>query len=135
MLGGLFVVSLIVTIIQLIKEACEPTIPAENWSNKELIHEDRMSGISDKEFYKNLVDGKYILKETYPEPPRNERGKIIIQNSLLYEEDCRNFDASQVRKWVRQGKYNLTPEELKKERERLKKRTEYMYSLTANRRK
>lgn len=135
MLGGLFVVSLIITIVQLIKEACEPTIPAENWSNRELINKDRMSGISDKEFYKNLADGKYILKETYPEPPKNKQGKIIIQNSLLYEEDCRNYEPLQVKKWIEQGKYNLTPEELEKERERLKKRTEYMYSLSANKKK
>ena len=31
-MGGLFIVSLVLTCIQLIKEACEPVIPAENWA-------------------------------------------------------------------------------------------------------
>lgn len=135
MLGGLFVVSLIITIVQLIKESCEPTIPAENWGNKELIRKDRIRGVPDEEFYENLADGKYILKETYPEPHRDERGRVIIENSKLYKEDCINYDAVQVRKWVKQGKYNLAPEELKKEYERLKKEMEYLYSLTASRKK
>lgn len=37
---GIF--SILGTCLQGIKEACEPTIPAENWSNKELIHQDRV---------------------------------------------------------------------------------------------
>ena len=47
-------------IIDIIKEACEPTIPAENWKNSKLIHEDTFSNqISSKEFQKNLRNGKY----------------------------------------------------------------------------
>ena len=32
-------------------------------------------------------------------------------------------------KWVKQGKYNLTPEELNKEEERIKKKFDYLYNL------
>lgn len=130
MLGGLFVFSLIGTITQAIKEACEPVIPAKNWANKKLIYEDRMNGILDKQFNKNLVNGKYKLTEVYPEPHRDSvSGKIIVENSLLYHEDVAKYGAYQAQQWVRQGKYNLTPEELKKEEERIKKKFEYLYSL------
>ena len=60
MLGLLFVVSLVVTIYQIIKEASAPTIPAENWANKELIYKE-ITELSEKEFSKNLANGKYRL--------------------------------------------------------------------------
>ena len=129
MLHGLFIASIIGTCVQVIKEVCEPTIPAENWTNKELIHKDRMDGISEKEFSKNLANGKYKLVENYPEPHRDKDGKIIIENSLLYNNDLKKYGAVQTMKWVKQGKYNLTPEELKKEEERIKKEYDYLYSL------
>lgn len=129
MLDGLFIASLIGTIYQAIKEACQPTIPAENWANKELIHQDRMNNISEKEFARNLANGKYKATETYPEPHRMEDGRIIIENYKLYREDVRKYGVPQAHKWMRQGKYNLTPEELKKEEERFKKEMEYLYSL------
>ena len=130
MLDLLFIVSLIGTVTQVIKEAYQPVIPAENWANKELINKDRVSGISEKEFSKNLANGKYKLVETYPEPHKDPvNGKIIIENSLLYKEDVRKYGAVQAQKWVKQGKYNLTPEELKKEEERIKKEFERLYKL------
>lgn len=129
MLHGLFIASIIGTCVQIIKEICEPTIPAENWTNKELIHKDRMSGISEKEFYKNLANEKYKLVENYPEPHRDKYGKIIIENCLLYDKDLKEYGSVQTMKWVKQGKYNLTPEELKKEEERIKKKYDYLYSL------
>lgn len=129
MLDGLFIASLIGTCVQLIKEKCQPTIPAENWGNKELINKDRMNGISEKEFDRNLANGKYRLVENYPEPHRDENGKIIIENSLSYDKDLKEYGAYQTMQWVRQGKYNLTPEELEKEHERIKKKFERLYSL------
>lgn len=129
MLHGLFIASLLCTGYQMIKEACEPTIPAENWANKELIHKDRMSGISEKEFSKNLANGKYKLTTTHPEPHRDKDGKIIIENNLLYKEDVKKHGAYQALQWAKQGKYNLTPEELEKEHERIEKEFEYLYSL------
>jgi hypothetical protein len=57
----LFVASIIGSIVQIVKEACTPTIPAENWANKELIHRDRMSGMSEKEILRNVDKGRYRL--------------------------------------------------------------------------
>ena len=126
----LFIVSLIGTGVQAIKEACEPTIPAENWANKELYHKDMMNGIPIEQRMKNLKNGKYKLVENYPEPHRDPvSGKIVIENCKLYHEDVKNYGAYKAQQWVKQGKYNLTPEELKKERERIKAEMEYLYSL------
>ena len=130
MLDGLFITSLIGTCYQIIKEACEPTIPAENWANKELIQKDRASGISEKQFSKNLANGKYKLTQTYPEPHRDKAtGKIIIENCTLYREDVNKYGAYQAQQWVKQGKYNLTPAELERERERHRKKWEDIYKL------
>lgn len=129
MLDGLFIASLIETVVQVIQEARQQVIPAENWANKELIYQDRLKNISEKEFSRNLANGKYKLTETYPEPHRMEDGRIIIENCKLYNEDVRKYGAYQAHKWVKQGKYNLTPEELEKERERHKKEMEHLYSL------
>lgn len=125
----LFIASLIGTGLQAIKEVKEPVIPEENWANKELYHKDMMNGVSVEERMKNLANGKYKLTEVHPEPHRDKNGKIIIENNLLYKEDLRKYGAYQTYKWVEQGKYNLTPEELKKENERIKKQMEYLYSL------
>lgn len=126
-LFGLF--SIIGAGFQLIKEACEPTIPAENWANKELINKDRMSGISEREFSRNLANGKYKLTETYPEPHRDANGKIIIENCRLYNEDVKNYGAVQAQTWVKQGKYNLTPEDLEKEREYYEEKWKKLYEM------
>ena len=130
MFDGLFIASLIGTLFQGVKEKLEPTIPAENWANKELYHQDIMNGVSVEQRMKNLKNGKYKLMHAYPEPHRDAvSGKIIIENGSLYREDVKNYGAYQTQQWVKQGKYNLTPEELEKERERIKKRYEYLYKL------
>lgn len=130
MFGLLGAVSLVCTCYQLIKEACEPTVPAENWANQDLYYQDMMNGVSIEQRMENVRNGKYKLTETYPEPHRDAKtGKIIIENSLLYEEDCKKYGEYQASQWVKQGKYNLTPEELAKEEERIRKHFEYLYSL------
>ena len=129
MLKGLFLFSLFHACKQIIKETCAPTIPAENWANKDLIHQDRMNGISEKEFSRNLANGKYRLTETYPEPHRMADGRIIIENYELYKEDCRKYGVPQAHKWMRQGKYNLTPEEVAEREKRFKEEMEHLYSL------
>ena len=88
-----------------------------------------MSGLSNKELTKNLRNGKYKVIESYPEPHKDENGKIIIENSLLYKQGIKEHGVHQAHKWAEQGKYNLDPEELKKEEERVKASIEYMYSL------
>ena len=129
MLHGLFIASLIGTAVQGIKEAFTPTIPAENWGNKELQYQDRMNGMSEKEIIKNAERGRYIVTEKYPEPHRNERGQIMIENCQLWNEDLSKYGSVQTMKWAKQGKYNLEGEALKKEQERIKKRTEKLMNL------
>lgn len=121
----LFITSIIGSCIEVIKGYFEPTIPAENWGNKELYYEDLKKGVPIKQRMKNLENGKYKSTETYPEPHKDPvSGKIVIENCLLYDNDLREYGAAQTMKWVKQGKYNLSPEELKKENERLKKKYE-----------
>ena len=55
-------------------------------------------------------------KPKHPEPHRNKEGKIVIENCKLYNEDIKNHDPYQVSQWIKQGKYNLEPEELEKAR-------------------
>lgn len=129
MLDGLFIASVLGTVAQVLKEARQKEVPAENWANKELYHKDMMDGVPVEQRMKNLENGKYKLTEQHPEPHRATDGRIIIENNLLYQEDLKRYGAYQTYKWVEQGKYNLTPEELKKEHERIKKKYEYLYSL------
>ncbi len=129
MFDGLFIASIIGTVYQGVKEALTPTIPAENWANKALYHQDLMNGVSAEQRMKNLKNGKYKLTEKYPEPHRDSNGKIIIENSQLYYDDVNNYGAYQAQQWVKQGKYNLSPEELKKEYERINKKFDYMNKL------
>ena len=128
MFGLLFAVSAVVTIVQLIKELITKPIPAENWANKELYNKDVINGVPIKQRMKNLENGKYKIANScinydnivHVEPHRDPvSGKIIIENSSLYYEDINKYGAYQAQQWVKQGKYNLTPEELKKKMEYL----------------
>lgn len=121
MLHGLFIASLICSMVQGVKDALTPTIPAENWANKELQHQDRMNGMSEKEILKNAERGRYIVTTKYPEPHRNEHGQIMIENCKLWNEDLIKYGSVQAMKWAKQGKYNLEGEALKKEQERIEK--------------
>lgn len=133
MFDGLFIASLIGTLFQGVKEAMQPTITAEQWGNKDLIRKDIMNGVSAEQRIKNAQNGKYIVREKHPEPHRNKRGQIVIENGLLYKEDLKNYGAYQTMQWVKQGKYNLSPEELKKEEERIKKHLKHLCDLSARR--
>lgn len=113
-----------------IKEKLHPTIPAENWANKDLYYEDMAKGVSPEQLTKNLANGKYKVTKVYPEPHRNpETGKIVIENDKLYKEDVKMYGVSKAREWMYQGKYNLTPEELKKREEEIRKEWDNLYSL------
>lgn len=127
----LFIVSVVGSIVQMVKEASTPIIPAENWANKELYNQDIMNGVPIEQRLKNLENGKYKLTGKYnPEPHRDiADGKIVIENCSLYNSDLMEYGAVQTMQWVQQGKYNLAPEELKKERERINAKYEYLYKL------
>lgn len=113
-----------------IKEKLHPTISAENWANKDLYYEDMAKGVSPEQLTKNLANGKYKVDDVYPEPHRDSKtGKIVIENDKLYKEDVYKYGAYQARKWMCQGKYNLTPEELVKRRAEIDKEWEDLYNL------
>lgn len=126
----LFITSIIGTAVQAIKEACTPTIPAENFANKDLYYNDIISGVPVEKCIKNLENGKYKINDFYEEPHRDPvSGHIIIENELLYYEDVDKYGAYKAQQWVNQGKYNLTPEELKKEINRVKLKYENIGKL------
>jgi hypothetical protein len=130
MFGLLFALSIVGTVAQIVNEAFSKPVPAENWANKELYHEDIMNGVSIEQRMKNLDNGRYKMQNAYPEPHRDPvSGKIVIENSRLYYEDIEKYGASKAQQWMKQGRYNLEPEELKKEEERIKERYKYLYKL------
>lgn len=133
MLHGLFIVSLVGNVVQAAKEAFAKPVPAENWANKDLYYKDMMNGVSAEQLVKNLENGKYKgeVKEVkkYPEPHRAADGRIAIENCDLYEEDVKKYGAYQAHQWAKQGRYNLTPEELEKEREKYRERFKKLYGL------
>lgn len=55
-MGLLIAIAVIWIIIKVVKEACEPTIPADNWKN---VPPYEVFNTDAKEFQKNLRDGKY----------------------------------------------------------------------------
>ena len=126
-------VALVTSGIPFAKEKMTRKISAENWGNKELIHRDRMSGMSEREIIKNVERGKYwaSIQEApkYPEPHRESDGRIIIENCDLYEEDVKKYGAYQAQQWMKQGKYNLSPEELEKEKKKIRDRFAKLYGL------
>lgn len=126
----LFATSIVGSCIEVIKGFFEKEIPAENWANEELYYEDLKNGVPIEERMKNLEKGKYKLEKKHTEPHRDSvSGKIIIENCLLYDEDLMKHGAVQTMKWVKQGKYNLNEEELKKENERIKNKYRDLYNL------
>jgi hypothetical protein len=129
MFGLLGLVSVIGTSVQLIKESMEKPIPAENWANKDLYYKDAMDGMSIEERLENVKKGRYKMTKTYPEPHRGEDGRIVIENCKLFNEDKKKYGIEQAYKWVKQGRYNLEPEELEKERERIREEFKKLYDI------
>ena len=111
-------VAVIIILFLILIEKLTPKTPAENWSNKELIHKDRMSGVSEKEILRNVQKGKYYIPkevfQAYPVPHREPDGKhrLLVENCELHKEDVRQYGVSQAKRWLEQGKYNLNAEEL-----------------------
>lgn len=104
----IFFTSIVGTTVQAIKDACTPTVPAENWANRELYYKDVMNGVSTKQRMKNLENGKYRMVESHQEPRRDAvSGKVLIENTKLYYDDLRTYGMSQTMKWANNGKYNL----------------------------
>ena len=129
--GGIF--AILYMLLGGIKEKCELSIPAENWANKELMHQDLMNGVSAEQRLRYAKQSRYYIPksvtEAYPNPNRDEKGKIIIENSTLYHDDVNNHGAYNAQQWVDQGKYNLTTEEMKIEHARIQLYWLQLYSI------
>ena len=54
-------IAIIIVICWCLKEKLTPVTPAEDWANEELLHKDRMSGMSEKEILRNVDRGRYRL--------------------------------------------------------------------------
>ena len=138
MLDGLFIASLISNCIEGIRGIFEPTITAEQRANKELLDQDIIRGVPYEQIKRNIRNGKYELAEPqvekkYPEPHKDPvSGKIVIENCTLYNQDMMKYNGYQVMEWAKQGKYNLTAEELQKERERYREKQEALSKKYAN---
>lgn len=102
MFDPLFIISIIFSLIHAIKDSNTKVIPAENWANRKLMHEDIMSGISYEKRMENLENGKYKLDKTYPEQYKNP----VIEDYDLYVKDAMEYGAYQAKQWVKQGKYS-----------------------------
>lgn len=129
MLHGIFIASLIIAVVQLVKESLEKPIPLENLENKILMKQDKKNGISDKELRKNIRNGKYILNENYSAPPRTKEGYVIVEDNISYKEDCEKYGWVEARFMAKKGKYNLSEEEKKKEEERVDKKYKNVYLI------
>ena len=131
-----WVVALFTTGLPMAKEKIDtsmtPSIPAENWANKELYDKDRASGMSVDERMRNVRKGKYRLVIQYAEPHRDpESNKVIIENDELYKDDIRQYGAYQAHKWVQQGKYNLNKDELQIRNLQIEKKFINLYSSSS----
>lgn len=129
--------AIIFTIYQLIKEACEPTLTAEHWANKELHHQDIMNGVPSKQILKYAKQGRYYipkeLQQAYPTVHRDPKsGKRIIENDELFKADVSEYGASKAYEWLEQGKYNLNPEELEIVHLKIERNFQHLYSLNSS---
>ena len=128
MFDALFITSLIGTVVGLVKEGFETTIPAENWADKKTLQKDIDNGVSPKEQIERAKNGRYKATKDNDKAHRDAFGKVVIENSDLYYDDMMNYDAMLVREWMEQGKYNLTKEELEKQKKEIEESFERLYS-------
>ena len=69
------IAALVYTIIQIVKEELQPRIPAENWANMDLYHEDMMRGVPIEQRLKYVEEGRYKLTKTDSESYRTPDDK------------------------------------------------------------
>ena len=109
-------IAIIMSCINGIVDMFRPTLTESHWANRELLLQDRMHGISEREIIRNAEKGKYYMPSfAYPTPHLEKDGshKVSIENYDLYKADFRTYGAVEVSKRVKQGRYNLTAEEYK----------------------
>lgn len=110
---------------ELLQEKCTPKIPAENWQNWKQIQKDIQNPkCNNKQFMKNLASGKYRKPEQAAEPHRDSAGNVIVDNTVLFWEDVNShcYSVEQIEQFKQSGRYNLTAEEAKIQREEQKRK-------------
>lgn len=106
MLNAFGIIGLFAGIKQLIKESTEKSIPAENWNNKALMHEDKMNpDISPQQIMKNLEKGKYYSPTVIPE--RYEMPVKPIVDKKRYDYDVRMYGKNIADDNAKQGLYSF----------------------------
>lgn len=100
------IIGLIAGAKQIVKEATEKPVPAENWNNKALMHEDKMNpDVSPQQFMKNLKDGKYcsseVISECYEMPVKP------IVDKKRYNHDVRVYGKEIADDNAKQGLYSF----------------------------
>jgi hypothetical protein len=63
MLNGLFILSIVYTLVCVVKDMFTPTIPAENWENMELYRKDIIDGVPIEQRLKYVKDGRYKVNK------------------------------------------------------------------------
>lgn len=106
MLDLLGIASILHSVKEIVSESLEKEIPAENWANKELKHEDIMNGVAINQVIKYAKEGRYKLDQHHSKLCRDEKGEIIIDYRELYKEDLKLYGINQTYEWLKQGKYN-----------------------------
>lgn len=133
-ISGWFV-ALVGNLIPWLNEKTTKTITSEYWANEELRYKDRMDGVSEKEILRRVESGRYYIPkgiaQAYPTPHRETDGthRIIIENDELYKADVAQYGAYQAQQWVKQGKYNLNPEELEIVNLKIERHIQHLYSI------
>lgn len=68
--------------------------------------------------------------KSHPEPHRDPKtGKIIVENCELWRKDLYKYGGHQVSIWEKEGKYNLSEEELKEQNQKFEKEMEHLYKF------
>ena len=122
MFNMLAILSGILTAKDLIKEHREKHTNYGGLSNYDAYKQDIIAGVPHDLRMKKMRAGLYDKPSEYPEPHRNENGKIKIENCTLYWKDMVEYGGLQTVTWANQGKYNLDEEGMKIEMQRRKER-------------
>ena len=112
-----------------VKEKLEPKPPENALGNMELFQQDVLDGVSSEQRMQNMMNGKYVQKEVYPEPHRGADGKIIIDDYEAFNRDKERYGALEAYNRARRGAYNLSEEEIEKNRQKIEEKYKKLYKL------
>ena len=111
-LGGnkmvsLFFIALIIGIVQIIKESYDKNhpIPLSYWNNQDLMNQDRLRGVFEKDIISNMSAGRYNTPDKIYPAYQNPRHRIV--DIERYNRDIALFGKDTVDKDVRRGFYSV----------------------------